>query len=509
MGTGRLDEAASTAARMLLSAPGRAERAQVEGAVAFMLLRMGRVVEALDRYRVAADLAKDRTGKGLFLARAAQAGCLAGELETARVLAEQARISGERGHDAVAVAEALAARAAVVHFAGDPVGAVRIAHRAAATAGSEGPAAIAAAVASLLLSAALADADRLPEAEGVMTGAVQGCRRAGATVALPLVQSFRAVNRLLAGHWNGSAADCRDVLAMAESMGSRIASPLGWGVLALIEAGRGNTQSARQLLEASGTHRLSPVGPYGEEWILLGRAVAADDPRAAYEHLLTAWYCSRRRPWFLVWRVVAPTLVRAALRLGDDEVARDVAAAAREGDELAGGVASARACADQCQGMVDRDVELLARSRDGYQAGGRPYWQAKADVDLALAWIERQRPDRAVPLLREATDLFHGLGATRAQARTGMLLAHCGGDVPARAAPDPLRVLTRAERAVAVRAGEGKTNPEIADDLVLSARTVQAHLSSVYAKLGIGSRVQLAALLGAHGGSDERQPSEA
>jgi DNA-binding CsgD family transcriptional regulator len=52
--------------------------------------------------------------------------------------------------------------------------------------------------------------------------------------------------------------------------------------------------------------------------------------------------------------------------------------------------------------------------------------------------------------------------------------------------------LTPAERDVARLVAEGLANREIADKLFVSPRTVQAHLTHVYRKLGITSRVQLA-----------------
>jgi DNA-binding CsgD family transcriptional regulator len=53
--------------------------------------------------------------------------------------------------------------------------------------------------------------------------------------------------------------------------------------------------------------------------------------------------------------------------------------------------------------------------------------------------------------------------------------------------------LTPAERQVADLAATGLTNREIGEALFSSPRTVQAHLSHVFAKLGIGSRKMLAA----------------
>jgi len=52
--------------------------------------------------------------------------------------------------------------------------------------------------------------------------------------------------------------------------------------------------------------------------------------------------------------------------------------------------------------------------------------------------------------------------------------------------------LTPAELNVVRLVSEGLPNKDIAARLFLSARTVQAHLSHVYSKLGLASRVQLA-----------------
>ena len=39
----------------------------------------------------------------------------------------------------------------------------------------------------------------------------------------------------------------------------------------------------------------------------------------------------------------------------------------------------------------------------------------------------------------------------------------------------------------------GRTNRQVADELLLSTKTVEVHLTRIYAKLGIASRSQLAA----------------
>ncbi len=54
----------------------------------------------------------------------------------------------------------------------------------------------------------------------------------------------------------------------------------------------------------------------------------------------------------------------------------------------------------------------------------------------------------------------------------------------------PLEELTGREVEVLQLAGKGITNRQIADQLSISHRTVQAHLSHIFDKLGVGSRTE-------------------
>jgi DNA-binding CsgD family transcriptional regulator len=92
-------------------------------------------------------------------------------------------------------------------------------------------------------------------------------------------------------------------------------------------------------------------------------------------------------------------------------------------------------------------------------------------------------------------------GAARAAATSEQmarrLAGSCEGAVtPALAAEPGTDPLTRREREVAGLAARGRTNREIADDLIVSVRTVENHLQRVYAKLGVSSRDDLARALG-------------
>ena len=78
--------------------------------------------------------------------------------------------------------------------------------------------------------------------------------------------------------------------------------------------------------------------------------------------------------------------------------------------------------------------------------------------------------------------------------RAGRELVATGEKVRKRTVEAPER-LTPQEAQIAQLANDGLTNPEIGARLFLSARTVEWHLSKVFAKLRVSSRRELAAAL--------------
>ncbi|HSZ39906.1 MAG TPA: AAA family ATPase [Trebonia sp.] len=100
--------------------------------------------------------------------------------------------------------------------------------------------------------------------------------------------------------------------------------------------------------------------------------------------------------------------------------------------------------------------------------------------------VERRRKARAHSrdALRRALDLAREIGHQP-------LLASIEAELPRTVAARSDSALTDAERRVAEQIVSGATSREAAEKLFISARTVEAHLASIYRKLGVHSRSEL------------------
>jgi DNA-binding NarL/FixJ family response regulator len=111
-------------------------------------------------------------------------------------------------------------------------------------------------------------------------------------------------------------------------------------------------------------------------------------------------------------------------------------------------------------------------------------------------WLRRQnRRGDAREHLRTAYEMLDGFGATGFAQRARRELRATGETVRKRTPGTPAGNLTPQEGQIARLAREGLSNPEIGAQLFLSPRTVEYHLSKVFAKLAITSRQQLAEAL--------------
>ncbi|HET8629819.1 MAG TPA: LuxR C-terminal-related transcriptional regulator, partial [Thermomicrobiales bacterium] len=163
-------------------------------------------------------------------------------------------------------------------------------------------------------------------------------------------------------------------------------------------------------------------------------------------------------------------LLAAHRTLGELATARGRRAEAREHLD------AALALADACAAPYERALALLALAELGAAAGERA---------------------EAGPLLAEARAILEPLGAKPALARADALAATLErGPAARRTYPAGL---TAREVEVLKLVAQGLTDAQVAERLFLSPRTVGKHLTSVYTKLGVASRLAAARFALDHG----------
>jgi DNA-binding CsgD family transcriptional regulator len=348
---------------------------------------------------------------------------------------------------------------------------------------------------------ALGCVDELQAAERIAAAGLKAARRQGSALAAAVASYHHAIPLF----HRGALAD-----VLADLDQARSGFDEGWdGGRAWVAALRAQTHlelgdiaAARDALE------IAPISPDSMDHgiVLFARAklaLAERDPATALRHAVAAGHHLRAgfaidHPGLVAWR---DTAAQAALALGEREeaarlseqslerarwcrVPRTIALAHRTAAALAGGQAGID--------LLSSAAELLADS---------PSTLVRAHVLVELGGALRRdgrRSDARTPL-REALQMADRMGAAPvAEAAREELRAT--GARPRRAAHTGVDALTPAERRVAQLAAERLTNPQIAQDLFVTTKTIQTHLAHAYRKLGIASRRELPSALG--GGSE-------
>jgi DNA-binding CsgD family transcriptional regulator len=146
-----------------------------------------------------------------------------------------------------------------------------------------------------------------------------------------------------------------------------------------------------------------------------------------------------------------------------------------------------------------------AGAREAFETGlslvatvNAPFERALLEESYGRFLRRRGERGAATRRLQAALESFAALGARPFLERAERELTACGLRPRPRDSSAAVQ-LTPQELAVAQLVAEGRTNREAAELLMVSHKTVEYHLSHVFAKLGIGSRRELRQRLGGQG----------
>ena len=181
------------------------------------------------------------------------------------------------------------------------------------------------------------------------------------------------------------------------------------------------------------------------------------------------------------------------MRTGRDERARG-ASAALEAFARPGAPVWALALAERCRALLARDDAAehgFAEALRLHAEANRPFDGARTQLLLGEQLRRQRRRVESREHLRAALEAFEALGAAPWADRARSEL-RASGETARRREPSTLAQLTPQELQVARFVAQGLSNKEVAAQLFLSPRTIDAHLRSDFAKLDIRSRTQLA-----------------
>jgi DNA-binding CsgD family transcriptional regulator len=234
------------------------------------------------------------------------------------------------------------------------------------------------------------------------------------------------------------------------------------------------------LLEARGRVRLE-----------LGDTQAALDDLLEAGQRLEAW--GLHNPAVAAWRSHAAFALTA---LGQHDraaalVEQELALARRWGSPRTLGVAL------RAQALTyndERTIGLLRESSSVLAGSQAPVEHATTLTELGAALRRANQRTQARAHLRSALETAHAAGALVLARRAHTELTATGARprLPLRTGVD---ALTPSEKRIADMAALGQANMVIAQNLFVTTKTVEMHLTSAYRKLDITSRAQLATAL--------------
>jgi DNA-binding CsgD family transcriptional regulator len=318
---------------------------------------------------------------------------------------------------------------------------------------------------------------------------VQLARDVGALDRLPLLLNQKALDAVYGGDLASAMSPIAESDTICEATGASVA-PYAATMLASYRGLEAEAapliRSAIEQAEAGGQGAAATWG-YRVTAILcngLGRheeALAAARQASGHGHVYVSISA-------------LPELIEAAVRTGGTRTASDAVDQLSERTR-AGATEDGLGVEARCRALLSEGVAAEGYYREAIDRLGATRLRPELVRARLLygEWLRRERRrGEARKQLRTACQTFDEMGMEGFAERARRELLATGEEArkrPVKAARGA--ALTSQEGHVARLARDGLSNPEIATRMFISTRTVQYHLSKVFAKLGIGSRGQL------------------
>jgi DNA-binding CsgD family transcriptional regulator len=337
--------------------------------------------------------------------------------------------------------------------------------------------------------------------------AVDVLRAQGAIGELPYVLCLTASMELALGRLGAGEANASEALRLAAETGQETDRCYALSLLAAHAAVRGHTDACRayaaEAIDVATARGLGAAAQHAR-WALGRLELGNGRPAEALAHLEALGEPEHVPPTPLVSLLATPDIVEAAVRAGRPELA------AERLDRFERWTAAVRsrssaAAAHRLRGLLaggdDADRHFEA-ALEAHRHVRRPFELARTRLLFGEHLRRSRRRLDARAHLRAARRAFEALGAAGWVERAGVEL-RASGETLRRAATSATVALTPQELQIARFVIEGASNRDVAAQLFVSRRTVEHHLSKVFAKLGISSRVELARALAQHEGAGD------
>jgi DNA-binding CsgD family transcriptional regulator len=309
---------------------------------------------------------------------------------------------------------------------------------------------------------------------------VKAGRESGSPLLLRLAFAQKASVAILAGDLGLALAAAAEEEAIADAAGE---PPLVYHRLHLA-AMRGRCEEALDLFQAA----TAPAGT-GQVTNLHWTAALLHNGLADYPAALTAAREATEHGDLFLTGAALPELVEAAVKCHEPAVAAQALESLTERTQ-ATGTTVGRGVTAYARGLVTGSEDDYREAVECLAEGPLLPYQGRAHL-LYGEWLRRMGRRRdCLPQLRAAHELLSAAGAEAFAQRAAGELRAAGQQVQRRSA-QAFEKLTMQQVAVARLVASGATSNEVATQLFISKRTVDAHLRMIFRKLGVTSRRQL------------------